>query len=235
MTAKSNSAEDTGSYKEYLLPYDWKKVALKRRNSDRWDFHVLSPQGKKFRSNIEIRKYLEVNPDIKCDRNVTNTSKKMVQIDSVSEISEDKGAEENKTIGDSEAKSNEKLTLPKTATKPQKALEKQQETQDSETTSNGKPKKVTKAQNVTEEKQKTEDSVATSDYKLSLPEKATKHHKVTKKQQELVTEEKQETEDSEETSNEKLPLPKIATEEKQVTEKKLEARDFFPTSFYLVA
>ena len=87
MTAKSNSAEDTGSYKEYLLPYDWKKVALKSKKFDRWDFHVLSPQGKKFRSNIEIRKYLEVNPDIKCDRNVTNTSKKMVQIDSVSEIS----------------------------------------------------------------------------------------------------------------------------------------------------
>ena len=94
MTAKSNSAEDTGSYKEYLLPYDWKKVALKSKNSDRWDFHVLSPQGKKFRSNIEIRKYLEVNPDIKCDRNVTNTSKKMVQIDSVSDKeSEEEGLE----------------------------------------------------------------------------------------------------------------------------------------------
>ena len=68
-----------------------------------------------------------------------------------------------------------------------------------------------------------------------MPKKATKNHKVTKKQQELVIEEKQETEDSETTSNEKLPFPKIATEEKQVTEKKLEARDFFPTSFYLVA
>ena len=70
-----SSVQDTGSYKERLLPYDWKKVALKRKNSDRWDFHVLSPQGKKLRSNIEIKKYLEVNPDIKCDRNVTNTSK----------------------------------------------------------------------------------------------------------------------------------------------------------------
>ena len=98
MTAKSNSAEDTRSYKEYLLPYDWKKVALKSKNFDRWDFHVLSPQGKKLRSNIEIRKYLEVNPDIKCDRNVTNTSKKMVQIDSESEISGDKGTEENKSV-----------------------------------------------------------------------------------------------------------------------------------------
>ena len=203
-----SSVQDTGSYKERLLPYDWKKVALKRKNSDRWDFHVLSPQGKKLRSNIEIKKYLEVNPDIKCDRKVTNTSKKMVQIDSVSEISGDKGTEENKEIGDSEAKSNEKLTLPKIVTKAQKALEKQQETQDSETSSNEK---------------------------LSLPKKATKNHKVTKKQQELVTKEKQETQDSGATSNEKLPLSKIATEKKQVTEEKQETQDFFPTSFYLVA
>ena len=203
-----SSVQDTGSYKERLLPYDWKKVALKRKNSDRWDFHVLSPQGKKLRSNIEIKKYLEVNPDIKCDRKVTNTSKKMVQIDSVSEISGDKGTEENKEIGDSEAKSNEKLTWPKIVTKAQKALEKQQETQDSETSSNEK---------------------------LSLPKKATKNHKVTKKQQELVTKEKQETQDSGATSNEKLPLSKIATEKKQVTEEKQETQDFFPTSFYLVA
>ena len=162
-----SSAEDTGSYKEYLLPYDWKKVALKRRNSDRWDFHVLSPQGKKLRSNIEIKKYLEVNPDIKCDRSVTNTSKKMVQIDSVSEISGDKGIEENKDIGDSEAKSNEKLTLPKTATKPQKALEKQQETQDSETTSNEKlplPKIATEEKQVTEKKLEARDFFPTSFY-----------------------------------------------------------------------
>ena len=233
-----SSVQDTGSCKEYLLPYDWKKVCLKRKNSDRWDFHVLSPHGKKLRSNIEIRKYLEVNPDIKCDRNVTNTSKKMVQIDSVYEISGDKGTEENKKIGDSEAKSNEKLTLPKIVTKAQKSPEKQQETQDSETASNEKlslPKKGTKAQKVTEEKKKTEDSVATSNKKLSLPKKASKNHKVTKKQQELVTEEKQETKDSEATSNEKLPLPKIATEKKQVTEEKQETQDFFPTSFYLVA
>ena len=100
ISAKKSKAIKTSSkkYKEYLLPYDWKKVALKSKNSDRWVFYVLSPQGKKLRSNIEIRKYLEVNPDIKCDRNVTNTSKKMVQIDSESEISGDKGTEENKSV-----------------------------------------------------------------------------------------------------------------------------------------
>ena len=67
--------KDSENYREILLPYSWKKVCSKRKNCDRWDFHVLSPQGKKLRSNIEIKRYLEVNPDIKCDRNVTNTSK----------------------------------------------------------------------------------------------------------------------------------------------------------------
>ena len=86
--------KESENYREILLPYSWKKVCSKRKNSDRWDTHVLSPQGKKLRSNIEIRKYLEVNPDIKCDRNVTNTSKKMVQIDSVSDKkSEEEGLE----------------------------------------------------------------------------------------------------------------------------------------------
>ena len=67
--------KDAENYREILLPYSWKKVCSKRKNCDRWDCHVLSPQGKKLRSNIEIKKYLEVNPDIKCDRNLTNTSK----------------------------------------------------------------------------------------------------------------------------------------------------------------
>ena len=73
--SKIGPIKDTENYREILLPYSWKKVCRKRKNCDRWDFHVLSPQGKTLRSNIEIKKYLEVNPDIKCDRNVTNTSK----------------------------------------------------------------------------------------------------------------------------------------------------------------
>ena len=216
------------NYQEFSLPYGWKKVGYKRKSGatkDQWDFHVLSPLGKKLRSNIAIRKYLEINPDIKCDPNVTTTSKKMVQ-------NANKNTEENKEIEDSEATGNENLSLPKKATKRQTATKKEQETQDSEATSNIKlslSKNTTKPQKAAEKKQETEDSVATSNENLSLPKKATKNHKVTKKQKELVTEEKQETEDSEATSNEKLPLPKIATE------KKRETQDFFPTSFYLVA
>ena len=222
------------NYQEFSLPYGWKKVGYKRKSGvlkDQWDFHVLSPLGKKLRSNIAIRKYLEINPDIKCDPNVTTTSKKMVQ-------NANKNTEENKEIEDSEATGNENLSLPKKATKRQTATKKEQETQDSEATSNIKlslSKDTTKSKKAAEKKQETKDSVATSNENLSLPKKATKNHKVTKKQKELVTEEKQETEDSEATSNEKLPLPKIATEKKQVTEEKRDTQDFFPTSFYLVA
>ena len=73
--SKIGPVKETENYREILLPYSWKKVCRKRKNGDRWDCHVLSPQGKTLRSNIEIKKYLEVNPDVKCDRNVTNTSK----------------------------------------------------------------------------------------------------------------------------------------------------------------
>merc|ERR1712083_88067 len=39
-----------------------------------WDFFVFSPDGQRFRSNVELNKYLENNPEVKCDRNVTNTN-----------------------------------------------------------------------------------------------------------------------------------------------------------------
>ena len=38
------------------------------------DFYVFGPNGEKFRSNIEIKNYLELNPEVKCDLDVTNTS-----------------------------------------------------------------------------------------------------------------------------------------------------------------
>ena len=38
------------------------------------DFYVYSPSGQKFRSTREVTKYLESNPDVKCDLNVTNTN-----------------------------------------------------------------------------------------------------------------------------------------------------------------
>ena len=70
--------------REYSLPHGWKKVGQKRRslsrfnkagNSNRgdWDFFIISPSGKRFRSTVEVDKYLDKNPDVKCDRNVTNT------------------------------------------------------------------------------------------------------------------------------------------------------------------
>ena len=64
-------------YIEYSLPYGWKKKGHKRQNQEgdknRWDFYVISPAGKKLRSNVEINRYLEANPEVKCDRNITNT------------------------------------------------------------------------------------------------------------------------------------------------------------------
>ena len=63
---------------EYQLPYGWKKVGSRRSDSadrDRWDFYVYGPNGEKFRSNVEIKKYLDMNPEVQCDLDVTNTSR----------------------------------------------------------------------------------------------------------------------------------------------------------------
>ena len=62
---------------EYQLPFGWKKVGRHRRSGrhpNRLDFYVFGPNGQKFRSNIEIKNYLELNPEVKCDLDVTNTS-----------------------------------------------------------------------------------------------------------------------------------------------------------------
>ena len=62
----------------YSLPHGWKKIGYQRQEGERkgiWDFHVFSPCGRRFRSNPEIDRYLDQNPEVKCDRNVTNTSK----------------------------------------------------------------------------------------------------------------------------------------------------------------
>ena len=69
--------QKTEKYQEYSLPYGWKKVGKRRKkgtNSKHWDFHLIYPNGKQFRSTIEVNKYLDSNPMIDCDRNVTNTS-----------------------------------------------------------------------------------------------------------------------------------------------------------------
>ena len=59
----------------YPLTYGWKKVCHKRRNnfSKDWNVYVASPDGKMLQSCDEINKYLDENPEVKCDKNVTNT------------------------------------------------------------------------------------------------------------------------------------------------------------------
>ena len=71
--------EEREDYREYILPHGWRKVGKKRpipskTGGEIWDFSVFSPDGKKFRSSTEIAKFLDSNPEIKCDREVTNTS-----------------------------------------------------------------------------------------------------------------------------------------------------------------
>ena len=38
-----------------------------------WDFYVFAPNGQRFRSTVEITKYVENNPNVECDLEVTNT------------------------------------------------------------------------------------------------------------------------------------------------------------------
>jgi len=58
---------------EFSLPYGWKKIGRKRKNKDHWDFYLISSDNKKFRSNAEVKRYTENNPNVKCDLSVTNT------------------------------------------------------------------------------------------------------------------------------------------------------------------
>ena len=81
----------TEGYQEFSLPYGWKKVGHKRKSGaskDIWNFHVICPQGKKLRSNNDIFKYLEANPDVKCDQSVTNTSRKPEVLGNLSTLSD---------------------------------------------------------------------------------------------------------------------------------------------------
>ena len=38
-----------------------------------WDFYVFAPNGQRFRSTVEIQNYVENNPNVECDLEVTNT------------------------------------------------------------------------------------------------------------------------------------------------------------------
>ena len=66
---------ETENYVEYLLPFGWKKTCKRRNNKRTWDISLISPCGNKVRSNPELYNYLEANPELKCDRSVTNTSR----------------------------------------------------------------------------------------------------------------------------------------------------------------
>ena len=72
-------SEEKEDSREYSLPYNWKKLARRRQQTSQenktWDIYIITPCGKKLRSNPEIEKYLSENPDVQIDRDVTNTSK----------------------------------------------------------------------------------------------------------------------------------------------------------------
>ena len=67
---------DNGICRTYPLPYGWKKLGYQRKDGEsknRWDFYVIGPCGRRFRSNPEIARYLSQNPKVKCDLKLTNT------------------------------------------------------------------------------------------------------------------------------------------------------------------
>ena len=37
-----------------------------------WDFSIFNPEGKKFRSTVEVKKYIENKSEITCDQKVRN-------------------------------------------------------------------------------------------------------------------------------------------------------------------
>ena len=48
-------------------------INLPRADKNNWAIFVFGPNGHKFRSNDEIKNFLEKNPSVKCDLDVTNT------------------------------------------------------------------------------------------------------------------------------------------------------------------
>ena len=73
-----------GGEKEYFdLPYGWTKEVVYLRNQPsmkgktRQDIYLISPgsNGKKIKSEVKLQKFLEENPNIKCDLAVTSTKR----------------------------------------------------------------------------------------------------------------------------------------------------------------
>ena len=73
--AKKLSLVENENFVEHQLPLGWKKVGIRRSDNHTWDFYVYGPNGEKFCSNVEIRKYLQRNPEVGCDLDVTNISR----------------------------------------------------------------------------------------------------------------------------------------------------------------
>ena len=69
---KISLIKETEDFKEYSLPFGWKKTGHRRQSSTKWDYYVTNPEGSKFRSTVQINKYLDSNPNVKCDRDVTD-------------------------------------------------------------------------------------------------------------------------------------------------------------------
>ena len=72
-TVKKESILEEEDFVEYQLPYGWRKLSRRRPNSHIWDVYVYGPNGDRFRSNAEIKTYLQRNPKVECDLDVTNT------------------------------------------------------------------------------------------------------------------------------------------------------------------
>ena len=59
--------------KEYELPFNWTKQCKRRKSGNTWDVYVThGSSGKRFRSNVAIDDYLTNNPEVKCNRELTN-------------------------------------------------------------------------------------------------------------------------------------------------------------------
>ena len=83
-TMENAKEKENSVTKEYFeLPYGWIKEVVSTKNQPsmrgkvREDIYLISPgsNGKKFKSDIKLQKFLEENPNIKCDLAVTSTKK----------------------------------------------------------------------------------------------------------------------------------------------------------------
>ena len=83
--SEDKAGESWDGEKEYFdLPYGWTKQVVYLRNQQsmkgkvRKDIYLIAPgiKGKFITSNVKLQRFLEENPNIKCDLAVTSTSKK---------------------------------------------------------------------------------------------------------------------------------------------------------------